>query len=125
MARRPFTKSIASHLLNHSIESPGEAGPGIDSRYWKVAMKLKAFARQSSAWALIMVLTITLALPGVAVGGNNGKKNFRQGLKYEDAEQWDLAAQEFALAVAAEPANPEYRLHYFRALQGAAVMLIK
>jgi general secretion pathway protein D len=89
-------------------------------------MKLTAVVRKLSVRAVILTLTISLTLPGVANGGGkNGKKNFRQGLKYEDSEQWDMAAQEFALAIAAEPSNPEYRLHYFRSLQGASVMLIK
>ncbi len=89
-------------------------------------MKLTAVVRKLSVRAVILALTVSLTLPGVAIGGGkNGKKNFRQGLKYEDSEQWDMAAQEFALAIAAEPTNPEYRLHYFRSLQGASLMLIK
>src|SRR6185369_7368773 len=34
---------------------------------------------------------------------------------YESAQQWDKAAQEFTLAVAADPANMEYQLHFRRA----------
>ena len=75
---------------------------------------------------LAILLAICLLLPGAAFGiGKSGKKNFGAGVKYEVAEQWDLAAQEFALAVAAEPSNAEYRLHLSRALTNAAVMFIK
>jgi general secretion pathway protein D len=65
-------------------------------------------------------------LPGTAfAGGGKGKKNFNEGQKYENALQWDLAAQAYALAVSAEPNNPEYRLHYLRALQQASLMYVK
>jgi hypothetical protein len=39
----------------------------------------------------------------VTAFGKKGEKNFKQGMKYEDAQQWDKAAQEFTLAVAADP----------------------
>ena len=44
-----------------------------------------------------------------------GDKNFKKGLQFENAQQWDKAAQEFTLAVAADPANMEYQLHFRRA----------
>ncbi len=75
---------------------------------------------------LAIALSFCLILPGAAFGvGKSGKKNFKEGMKYERLEQWDRAAQEFALAVAAEPNNPEYRLHLLRALQGASLMFLK
>ena len=65
-------------------------------------------------------------MPGLALaGGKSGKKNYKEGLKYEQLQQWDLAAQQYALAVAAEPDNSEYKLHYQRALQQASVMFLK
>src|ERR1700754_5044140 len=44
-----------------------------------------------------------------------GEKNFKRGMDYERAQQWDKAAQEFTLAVAADPSNMEYQLHFRRA----------
>lgn len=38
---------------------------------------------------------------------------------------WDLAVHHYSLAVAAEPNNPEYRLHYLRALQQASLWFVK
>jgi general secretion pathway protein D len=61
----------------------------------------------------------------VALAGDKGEKNFKQGMKYEEAEQWDKAAEEFALALAAKPKNTEYRLHYQRALFNASQMMMQ
>jgi general secretion pathway protein D len=36
-------------------------------------------------------------------------------MQFEEAQQWDKAAQEFTLAVAADPSNMEYQLHFRRA----------
>lgn len=75
---------------------------------------------------LALFLTLCLILPGTALAsGGKGKKNFNEGKKYENAQQWDMAAQAYALAVSAEPDNPEYRLHYMRALQQASLMYVK
>src|SRR5581483_5106623 len=77
---------------------------------------------------LTILLIICLSLPGTAFGasiGKKGQKDFKEGLKHEVAEQWDQAANEFAKAVAADPGNAEYRLHLFRALQGASIMFMK
>src|SRR5215470_3861689 len=78
--------------------------------------------------AVFLSLCLTL-LPGAALadgkdGNGNGKKNFREGLKYEQLQQWDMAAQKFALALSAEPNNPEYKVHYLQALQRASLMYI-
>src|SRR5258705_6359232 len=62
-----------------------------------------------------LVLAITmLALP-ITAFGKKGDKNFKRGMEYEAAQQWDKAAQEFTLAVAADPSNMEYQLHFRRA----------
>lgn len=78
---------------------------------------------------LAAFLTLCLTVPSTAVmalaDGKSGKKSYREGLKYEELQQWDRAAQEFALAVAAEPGNAEYKLHYARALQSASIMYMK
>ncbi|HSL55742.1 MAG TPA: secretin N-terminal domain-containing protein [Pyrinomonadaceae bacterium] len=47
--------------------------------------------------------------------GKKGDKNFKRGMDYERQQQWDKAAQEFTLAVAADPSNMEYQLHFRRA----------
>src|SRR5215213_6332876 len=62
-----------------------------------------------------LVLAISLwALP-ITAFGKKGDKNFKRGMQYEEAQQWDKAAQEFTLAVAADPSNMEYQLHFRRA----------
>src|SRR5262249_20519965 len=72
---------------------------------------------------LVFLLAICLSLPVTGFGGgNSGKKNLKEGAKYESAEQWDLAAEQYALAVANEPDNAEYRLRLLRASQMAALM---
>ena len=77
------------------------------------------------------LLALCLLAPSTAAWSGKGQKNFKQGLKHEAAQQWEKAAEEFSLAVAAEPANSEYQLHLRRALfnasqqfsqQGAALM---
>src|SRR5215470_653675 len=74
---------------------------------------------------LAVFLSLCLLLSGGALAdGKNGKKNFREGLKYEELQQWDMAAQKFALALTAEPNNPEYKVHYLQALQRASLMYI-
>ena len=50
------------------------------------------------------------------------KKHLQEGIKQEALQRWDVAAQEFALAVAAEPNNIEYRLHWLRARQQASIL---
>ncbi len=75
---------------------------------------------------LAIFLALCLISPGMALaGGKSGKKNFKEGMKYEELQQWDMAAQQFALAVAAEPDNAEYKLHYLRSLQQASLMFVK
>src|SRR6266498_433988 len=55
---------------------------------------------------LAAFLSLCLLLPGAALAdGKNGKKNFKEGMKYEELQQWDMAAQRFALALSAEPNN--------------------
>jgi len=83
-------------------------------------MKKSAYIR----FALSFLLVFSLLSP-VAVLANNGKKHFREGMKAEIAEDWDKAAEHFALAVAENPRNPEYRLHYTRSLFNASQMYVK
>jgi general secretion pathway protein D len=74
-------------------------------------MKIRAYNRI----VVSFLLTFCLLLMPVAALAKKGEKQFKRGLQYEAAQQWDKAAQEFTLAVAADPANMEYQLHFRRA----------
>lgn len=74
--------------------------------------------------AFLIVLSLLVPAP-ILANSREGKKNFREGQKYETLRQWDLAAQQYALAVAAEPNNPEYKLRYLRSLQQASLMFVR
>src|SRR5215470_6323940 len=78
--------------------------------------------RRVTATALVLVMGV--ALP-VMTYGNDGKKQFKQGMKIELNKQWDEAARHYALAVAEEPSNVEYSMHLQRALVNAALMLVE
>ena len=69
-----------------------------------------------------LFLLLCLLSPTAVLAVGEGKKRFKQGLKHEVAEEWDQAAEQFALAVSENPKNPEYRLHYRRALFNASQM---
>ncbi len=73
---------------------------------------------------LALAVVLTLAAP-IAAFAADGRKHFRDGLKYEENRQWDQAAREFALAVSEKPSNVEYQLHLQRALVSAAIMLVE
>src|SRR5829696_1846699 len=64
---------------------------------------------------IFLVLAISLLSLPITAFGKKGDKNFRRGMQYEEAQQWDKAAQEYTLAVAADPSNMEYQLHFRRA----------
>jgi len=81
-------------------------------------MKMSYRMRPALAVALVMLI----AMPAVMFAAD-GKKHFKQGLKYEVNKQWDKAAQEYALANAEAPSNVEYILHLQRALVSAGIML--
>lgn len=61
------------------------------------------------------VLAISLLSLPITAFAKKGEKNFKKGMDYEAAQQWDKAAQEFTLAVAADPSNMEYQMHFRRA----------
>jgi general secretion pathway protein D len=74
---------------------------------------------------LALLLAVCLSFPGPAfAGGKAGKKYFQEGVRHESAEQWDLAAERYALAVAEDPGNIEYRLRLLRAAQMASLMFV-
>src|SRR6266850_1468497 len=84
---------------------------------------MKSRNRWHSIVALVIVACM-LAVP-VSAFGKKGKDNFNQGIKYEQAQQWEKAAQEFTLALAADPSNAEYQLHYRRAIFNASQMFMQ
>ena len=69
---------------------------------------------------MTLPLLACLLLAPVAALASKGEKNYRRGLEHEAAERWEKAAEEFALAVAADPSNAEYQLHYRRAVFNAS-----
>jgi general secretion pathway protein D len=79
---------------------------------------MKSLPRSRSVAALLMAVFL-LASP-LAVLAKKGEKNYNRGLEYEKAQQWEKAAAEFALAVAALPSDIEYSLHYRKALFNAS-----
>src|SRR6266436_578018 len=79
---------------------------------------MKSTNRWQSIVALVIV-TCMLVVP-VSAFGKKGKDNFNRGVKFELAQQWEKAAQEFTLAIAADPSNVDYQLHYRRATFNAS-----
>src|SRR5438105_11731408 len=80
---------------------------------------MKRTSSNARALSSLLVVFCLLAAPMTALA-KKGDKNFKQGVKYETAQQWEKAAQEFTLAVAADPSNTEYQLHYQRAVFNAS-----
>src|ERR1041385_4608135 len=74
---------------------------------------MKNNTRTRTLISLILAISL-LSLP-ITAFGKKGDKNFRRGMDYEKQQQWDKAAQEYTLAVAADPSNMEYQLHFRRA----------
>jgi general secretion pathway protein D len=79
---------------------------------------MKKINRWHPIVSLIMMVCL-LAVP-VSAFGKKGKDHFNRGMKHEQAQQWEKAAQEFMLAVAADPSNAEYQLHYRRSIFNAS-----
>src|SRR5262245_5861441 len=73
---------------------------------------------------LIALLLVLMMVAPVAVFADH-KKHFKEGLKYEFRQEWDKAAQEFALAASEKSDNMEYRLHLQKSLVNAAVQLVQ
>jgi general secretion pathway protein D len=71
------------------------------------------------------VIFCLLSISIVAAGPKKGDKEFKEGMKHEAALEWDHAAEQFALAVTANPKNAEYRLHLQRALFNASQMFVQ
>ncbi len=84
-------------------------------------MKKSAYVRLS----ITIFLLLSMLSPTAVLAKGDGKKLFREGLKHEYAEEWDKAVEKYALAIIDNPRNPEYRLHYRRALFNASQMFMK
>ncbi|HKS29398.1 MAG TPA: secretin N-terminal domain-containing protein [Pyrinomonadaceae bacterium] len=84
---------------------------------------MKNLTRMRSIISLIVVACL-LAMPTVALA-KKGEKYYRQGLDYERAQQWEKAVEQYALAVAANPADTEYQLRYRRAIFNASQVLMQ
>ncbi len=83
--------------------------------------------KSRTRWQSILALTIMtcmLALPMTAFA-KKGRDHFDKGMKYEHAQQWEQAAQEFTLALAADPSNVDFQLHYRRAIFNASQMFMQ
>src|SRR2546421_12352509 len=72
----------------------------------------------------LIVVACLLALPMTAFA-KKGKDHFKQGMKYDQAQQWEQAAQQFTLALAADPSNADFQLHYRRAIFNASQMFMQ
>jgi general secretion pathway protein D len=81
-------------------------------------MNYKASATTRACAALLVGCCLLFA-PLVALA-KKGEKNYNRGVQYEKMHDWMKAAQEFALAVAANPSDSEYQLHYRRAVFNAS-----
>jgi len=81
-------------------------------------MNYKASTAARACAALLVVVCLLFA--PMAALAKKGEKNYNRGIQYEKMHQWMQAAQEFALAVAANPSDTEYQLHYRRAVFNAS-----
>ncbi len=72
---------------------------------------------------IAIILVIAIITPLALAGGGN--KYFKKGRKFEAAEQWDLAAEQYALALSEDPGNPEYKLHLLRSLSRASLTFME
>jgi general secretion pathway protein D len=72
-----------------------------------------------------MFLALCLLASPVSAFGSKGEKNYKRGLEFEAAQQWEKAVEEFALAVAAQPSSAEYQLHYRRSIFNASQLFMQ
>jgi len=84
-------------------------------------MNKKSYLR----FSITLFLIFAMLSPAAVFAAGDGKKYFKQGMKHETAEEWDKAAEAFALAVTENPKNPEYKLHLRRALFNASQMFMR
>lgn len=96
-------------------DSTGARTPKASAR-----VSARALARPGLFRLASVLLSLCILASPVAAFVPKGQKNYKQGLQFEAAQQWEKAAEEFSLAVAAEPSNSEYQLHYRRAVFNAS-----
>ncbi len=84
-------------------------------------MKKTAYIR----FALCFLLVFSMLSPTIILASGDGKKYFKVGMTAETAEDWDKAVEQYALAITDNPKNPEYRLHYTRALFNASQLYMR
>ncbi len=77
-------------------------------------------SRNSFRAVLSLLMVVCMLSAPVMAFGKKGSGHYKKGLEYEKAQQWEKAAQEFTLAVAADPSSVEYQLHYRRAVFNAS-----
>jgi general secretion pathway protein D len=78
--------------------------------------------KQANRWHSIMALAIVacmLALP-MSAFARKGRDAYNRGLDYERAQLWEKAAHEFTMALAEDPSNVDYQLHYRRSIFNAS-----
>lgn len=83
---------------------------------------MKKLVHPRSVASLLVIISL-LAMPMVALA-KKGEKYYNQGMQYEKAQQWEKAAEQYALALAANPADPEYQLRYRRAVFNSSQSLM-
>ncbi|HVF66595.1 MAG TPA: secretin N-terminal domain-containing protein, partial [Pyrinomonadaceae bacterium] len=96
-------------------DSTGALTPKAAARFSSLALARTRVFRLAS-----VLLSLCILAGPAAAFVPKGQKNYKQGLQFEQAQQWEKAAEEFSLAVAAEPSNSEYQLHYRRAVFNAS-----
>ena len=72
-----------------------------------------------------LVVVLCLLFVPLTAFAKKGRDHFKRGLKHEQAQQWDKAAQEYTLALASDPSNAEFQLHYRRATFNASQMFMQ
>lgn len=83
--------------------------------------------KQTNRWHSILALAIVaamLALP-MSAFARKGKDHYNKGMDFERAQQWEKAAQEFMLALAEDPSNVDFQLHYRRSIFNASQMFMQ
>ena len=86
---------------------------------------IKQHLRIAARKLCVIVISLGLLCAPAAALASKGQRNYKRGLEFEAAQQWEKAVEEFALAVSAEPSNAEYQLHYRRALFNASQVFMR
>jgi general secretion pathway protein D len=99
--------------MKNFLSSPAASAGGARTRFGLLARTASLF------------LVLCLLAPAASGFGSKGEKNYKRGLEFETAQQWEKAVEEFALAVAAQPSNAEYQLHYRRSVFNASQVFMQ